>query len=507
MIEISKPSLYSKYGYLIFFLLTLWVGQAQAALTARLDRDQITEGETVRLLVEAEGQVSGSPDTTPLQADFEVLGINSGSRVNIINGRMDASTSWTITLSPKRSGKLTVPALELEGEQTQPLTLQVSETPVASGPASGSSIFIETEVDRSDPYVQGMLRYTVRLFYEVKLAEGSLSEPQLDNALVRRLGKDREYSAERNGRRYRVIERRYAIFPQTSGELELPAPVLDARVPDQTAKRRSPFQGLFGRDPFDDPFFGGSRLGDVFTSTRPVRVRGESRLLQVRPRPNQTAGHEWLPAETVVLSESWQPQAGELRVGDPITRSITLRAQGVTGEQLPELDPGQVAGFKVYPDRAQVNTQDLQQTVQGEMSRNVAFVPIRPGRFTLPAVRLHWWDTRTDQERLVELPERSVEVLPALTGQGGRVPQSSQTETIEESQIPAPSGAEQTLPQSAVFDNGAGERSLHRLLRYLALDQPAVRDTLAGDSGYLVAEQTPLCSCTRGSIWTAKRGT
>ena len=181
----------------------------------------------------------------------------------------------------------------------------------------------------------------------------------------------------------------------------------------------------------------------------------------MRPRPNQTAGRDWLPAETVILSESWQPQAGELRVGDPITRSITLRAQGVTGEQLPELDPGQVAGFKVYPDRAQVNTEDLEHTVQGEMSRNLAFVPVTPGRYTLPAVRLHWWDTRTDRERLVELPERSVEVLPALTGQGRREPLSSQTETIVESQIPAPSGAEQTLPQSAVFDNGAGQRSLH----------------------------------------------
>ncbi len=276
---------------------------------------------------------------------------------------------------------------------------------------------------------------------------------------MRRLGKDREYTAERDGRRYRVIERQYGIFPQISGELELQAPVLDARVPDKTSQRRSPFQDFFGRDPFDGPFFGGSRLGDVFTSTRQVRVRGEALVLQVRPRPSQATGRHWLPAQGVTLSESWQPQQLELRVGDPITRSITLRADGVTGEQLPELELGQVDGFKVYPDRAKATTQDLQQTVQGEMSRSTAFVPVRPGQFTLPSVRLYWWDTRTDQERVAELPPRSVEVLPALAGQAGQ-PQlpSAIPGSMQEMKPPLPAASQQILPLPGGIGNGAGDK-------------------------------------------------
>jgi hypothetical protein len=446
-----RQVLIRNYSTLIFLLLWLIVGQAQAALTARLDRDRITEGETVRLQVEAQGQVSGSPDTTPLQTDFEVLGISSGSRVNIINGRMESSTSWTISLSPKHGGKLTIPSLELDGEQTRPLTLLVSKTPVASDATGGSPIFIETEVNPSDPYVQGMVRYRVRLFYQAKLLEGSLSEPEPNNALVHRLGKDREYSAERNGRRYQVIERRYAIFPQASGKLELPAPVLDAKVPDQSKQRRSPMQDFFGRD----PFIGGSRLGDMFTSSRPVRVRGESKMIQVRPRPAQAASHPWLPAQSVSLSESWQPEGGELRVGDPITRSITLRARGVTGEQLPELEPGQVDGFKVYPDRPQVATQDLDQTVQGEMIRNIAFVPVRPGRFTLPPMQVHWWDTDSDRERMVELPEHRVKILPAAPGQVQTAPPSTTPEPTPENRSPQSAPA-QMPPQPGVLNIGSG---------------------------------------------------
>lgn len=414
---------------LVLWSLYLAAMEVQAGLTARLDRDHIAEGETVQLLVEADGQVSGKPDTRALAKDFDILGVASGSRVNIITGRMDARTTWTITLAPKRSGKLTIPPLELDGEKTSSLTLQVSEAPVATGPSTAKPIFIETEVDRSDPYVQGMVRYTVRLFHGVKLAEGSLSEPRLDNALVRRLGEDREYSVERGGRRYGVIERQYAIFPQASGELILPAPVLDARVLDKSSRRRSPFQDFFGRDPFDDPFFGGDPLGDMFTTTRPVRVRGEAQVLHVRSRPDQASGFQWLPAESVVLIERWQPQDGEVRVGDPLTRTVTIRARGVSGEQLPDLEPGGVGGFKVYPDRAKANTRDLDLNIEGEKSRSIAFVPIRPGRFTLPAVRLRWWDTQADRERMAELPERTVEVLPAADVQGAPAQPTAAPET------------------------------------------------------------------------------
>ena len=421
--------------FIIVFMLVIWAGLAQAELNARLNTDRISMGETVQLQIEAEGQLTDSPDTERLTKDFEVVGVASGSRVNLINGRMEAHSTWSITLSPRHSGRLTIPSLELNGEQTRPLSLQVSEVPVMDGAAGGNPVYIETEVDRSDPYVQGMVLYTQRLFYEVKLMNGRLSEPELDNALVRRLGKDKEYHVERDGHHYRVLKRQYAIFPQASGKLELPAPVLDARIPDKSAKRNSLLEDLLKRE----PFMNGSRLNDMYTVTRPIRVRGKPTTLQVQPRPAQMQARHWLPAENLILIESWKPERTELRVGDPLTRSIILKARGVNGEQLPELDPGYVDGFKVYPDRSQSDTLDLNQGVEGEKTQHVAFVPLRPGSYTLPAVKLYWWDTRSDQERVAELPERQVEVLPALTGQGLPGQTSSvPAPTVEHAQVSVP---------------------------------------------------------------------
>ncbi len=388
--------LYFLTGASLLFSLCLTTLQAWAALTAHLDRNQVTEGETVRLTIEAAGQISIMPDTRALNQDFEVAGTMSGNRVNIVNGKMDARTTWTLSLIPLRSGQLTIPPLSINGESTPELTLHVTEASTGADGDGDIPIFLETEVDRTDPYVQGKVRYTQRVFLAVNLVQGSLSEPEHDNALVQKLGEDREYVTQRNGRAYSVIERQFVIFPQTSGPMVIPAPVLNAQIPQRSSR--------------NDPFF--DRL---FTNTRPVRLRGEAVTLDVRPRPNQSQSPYWLPAESVTLQETWQPENNTVNFGDPITRTITITALGVTGEQLPEPKLADPEGFKLYPDRAQSVTQNLSDNIQGEKTLRLAYMPTQSGKHILPAFSIHWWDTVTDSARIATLPERTIEVLPGTS--------------------------------------------------------------------------------------------
>ena len=437
----------------LIHLMVLIIGQflapdAHAALRAQLDRGRISEGETVRLIVEADRQSAGQPDVSPLDKDFEVLGISSGSQVNIINGQVNARTTWTITLSPKRIGNLRVPPLALGGEQSPSLALEVRKAPVASNSSAGIPVFIETKVDRTDPYVQGMVRYTIRIFHSVDLFEGRLQEVHLDDAVIRRLGKDRDFAVNRDGRQYRVIEREYAIFPQASGELRLPAPVLDAQIPDSSEVRRDPLQGFFGGLPF----------GRVVNATKQVRVRGEVVVLNVLPRPDQASGRYWLPAENVTLNETWQPSDGKINVGDPITRTITIRAQGLMGKQLPDLEPGSLSDFKVYPDEATDETREVTGKIEGEKIRRIAFVPIKPGRFTLPSIRLNWWNTESDEERIAELPAHSVEVIAASYSSSAstQIPEGTQRDIGVGP--PSPQTGEDTFSEGTISSSaGVGE--------------------------------------------------
>ena len=379
------------------------VGRLEASdMNAWLDRTRIGEGETVRLTLEVQGQVSRHPDTTQLEQDFEILGISTGSRVNIVNGRTDTRTSWAITLSPRRSGTLTIPSLQVGTHRSEPLVLEVSDAPAPSS-ASGADIFIESEIEPGTSYVQGQVLYTIRLLHAVPISSGRLSEPTSENILVQRMETDREYAMVRDGRRYQVIERRYAIFPQTSGTLELDAPVFSGEIPDSSRKRSSPFRRFLGSDPFED----------MLTPTRRVRLRGEPLSMDVMPRPEAANSTHWLPAQQLELNGSWQPDSGDVQVGEPVTLMLELEVRGLTGAQLPDLVPETVDGFRVYPDQAQHTTETSETGVTGRLQQKVAFIPERSGELHLPAIDVRWWDTQVNRERVATLPGRTMEVLQA----------------------------------------------------------------------------------------------
>ena len=63
--------------------------------------------------------------------------------------------------------------------------------------------FIEAEADsKQKNYVQQQIPFRVRLYNDGSLIGGELAEPQVENAVIERLGDEVRYSTTRNGRRY-----------------------------------------------------------------------------------------------------------------------------------------------------------------------------------------------------------------------------------------------------------------------------------------------------------------
>ena len=384
-----------------------------ATFNAQLEHTTIREGESAQLYLETDSQASGEPDTSSLQRDFEIIGTQRGSQVNIINGSVRARTHWTLTLAPKRSGTLTIPSLSFNGEQSRPLKLQVVKAG-SQVTTAGAALFIESETDLKAPYVQQMVQYTVRLYFKAQLAEGSLSDPEVEHAMVHRIGEDREYQTERKGERYRVIERKYAIFPQKSGPLSLPSPVLNARivVPSQQRTQRSPIENFFSRG--------------RGVNTQQIRIRGEGISLDVRPMDPKFTGTSWLPATSVILTERWQPDEREVSVGEPIQRTVTVSATAMEGSLLPELSIPSINSIKRYPEPATNHSRVELNQVIGERIEKMAYIPTQPGEFMLPPLQLPWWNSETGQTEIAHLPERRIIVLPTTDHSQRNEPSTSQ---------------------------------------------------------------------------------
>ena len=228
----------------------LWAFPALAQdVNASVDRDTVAENETLRLVIEVSGSgPTSDPDLSPLSQDFQVLGTAKSDQFNMINGTIDAKTRWTVTLAPQKTGSLTIPALTVGDQQTQPIVIKVTEAGTASSTGATSDIFIESEIKPDTAYVQQQLTYVLRIYYAVTPHGPQLSDPKAADALIERLGDDRQYTTQRGDRRYGVIERQYAIFPQSSGALSIESPIFTAQVPDtrqQSANNHFLGQGGF----------------------------------------------------------------------------------------------------------------------------------------------------------------------------------------------------------------------------------------------------------------------
>ena len=358
--------------------------------TATVDRTQIGVNETFQLALRYEGQVLKDPDFSALERDFEILNQQQSNQLSIINGKRDSYTVWTLQLLPKHSGKLLIPSLNLHKSVSNAIELTVSDSsPQAS---SDQKLFIETELDKEKVYVQEQLILTHRLYTRINLNNLASDDLQVSGANQVKLSEN-QYQKTLNGIPYLVVEIRYALFPQNSGTLDIPSTRFSASIPDN-------------RDPFGGSFF--SRGG------KKVFLRTDQKQIEVMPRPAAIPLDEWIPSKGVSLTEKWSRPLDELRVGEPVTRTVTLVAQGLTGAQLPPVKIEMGAGYRVYPDQPQMSETTDSNGVMGSRTESLAIVPTQAGEIQLPPVTVRWWDTTSGQERETTIAAKTLNILPAI---------------------------------------------------------------------------------------------
>jgi BatD DUF11 like domain len=382
----------------------LMAASAFGAVKATIDSNQAGVGEPVRLVLQFEGQTREQPDLMPLQQDFDILSTSRSNNMQIINGAVSSHTETQVVIAPKRIGQLLVPQITWDGEVSNPLTLIVN----AKGAAQADNVFLETIVDQKEPYVQAAVNVTVRVYAGEQLLQATLEFAGNGDLLVQQVGPDRNRTLEKNGRQYDVVERHYVLFPQKSGELKLSGPQLAGQVVLRTRPDR------LTTDPFADLFGAGGFAG----GSKPIRLNGDDVVLKVRPRPDGIDERYWMPAQSVTLTDTWHPANAEVHVGDPITRDLHLRAEGLTAAQLPDLAALVIlpAGLKAYPDQAKLDNAAAGEIVIGKRDQSIAMIADHPGKFELSPLRVSWWDTKTNQAREVTLPGRTFTILPPVVG-------------------------------------------------------------------------------------------
>ena len=371
----------------------LWTNLSWAELSATADRRTIAMGETLRLtLLGDAGEQPAEIDLTPLNRDWEILSRSSATNARFINGQNQVTRTLEMELAPLRQGTLTIPSLTAGGRSTTPLAIRVNPEPVVA--PGDELVLFDASVDERSVYVQSEVILTVTLQQAINLDGGEISNFDIPDAVVEDLER-RSFQRRVGNRTWLVTELRYAVYPQKSGALRIPAIGF-------TAREVQPGRSLLG-----------ARLG------RRLRMASTPLEIDVKSVPTSFPGEVWLPARALTLEENWSIDPASLNVGDSTTRTLTLTARGLQGSQLPPLSSVQgavnIPELRFYPDQESIDQSELAEGLQGRRVQSEALVARSGGAWTLPEIRVPWWNIETDRLEFATLPARTVVVTAIQT--------------------------------------------------------------------------------------------
>ena len=374
---------------------------------AEVDRKKLTLQDqlVVRVVIEGQARSVEQPERPALD-DFESFFRGSSQNMSIVNGKVSASTTFTFLLLPKRQGTLTIGSFTLrhggKTYRTDPLQVHVSAEEAAPQQDEGENrdLFVVGRLEKEQVYVNEQLLYRFYLYrkQEKRVSNFDYAPPSFEGFWVEDLKEgEKQYHKVINGHTYVVNEVTTALFPTTSGTVQI-------------GPARLRLMELLERRNFS--FF--NRGVDRVLLTEPVDVE-----VLALPRSGRPADFSGAVGEDLRLTARLDKNQVEL--GDPIMLTLDVRGVGnvrtFSKPKLPEMSQ-----FKSYDSdsKTQVNALD---EVAGTRTYEIVLVPRESGVLQVPAVKLAYFDTK--EARYRELSTKPIELTVVETERSRRMAEAT----------------------------------------------------------------------------------
>lgn len=425
------------------------------SFNATVNRNPSYEGETIVLTLELKDvDTTDTPDLQSLAKDFTIMSVSNGYRTNIINGNVSKSRQWNLVLIPNQSGEITIPSIELAGYKTQPIQLKILQegekiNPYNPSVAKNNQTFKMTGVvDNKNPYVQQQITYDLTI-YDTGGLQGSapVFMTNNDDWVIKSLGEPQVKNTVVNGKSQREITFKYALFAQKSGELTVP-PVRFEGYTLNKHIRRDPLSVFMD----DEEFFAPFGLNDVFSSKTPVALN--TAPIKINVKPAEISDGWWLPASKVELSAEFSPSKPNFKVGEPVSRTIVVKADGIIDTQMPNIKFANINDIKQYPEKPFTEMLVENDKVVALSKINNVYIPSKSGELELPEIKLNWFDVKTNTPKIALIPAYKINVAPDTNKQ---TQQQMAQDTIQK-----PQSQEQV--QATPLENTSTENNLKSII-------------------------------------------
>ena len=385
---------------LIACILLLAVGgataRAEVRATAEVDRTTLAPGESVLLrvtLVESEGEV----DLSDL-SDFKVVSSSSGSKVQIINGKMTQEYTYNYVLIPVRRGRLSIPALTVVADgrklATEPIFIEVKARDPKAADLADRELWVSAEISNAQPVQGEQITYTFRFFRRVNTDNARYQQPNFEGFTTREIEDQRTFRETIAGKIHMVTQLDYVLTPMAAGRHTIEPSMLQLSVVRPNDRR--------GRSPFED-----------FIRRRNLEQRvlqSEALDVQVRPLPPW----QGRPAFSGLVGRfelSAAMDAIDMKVGDSATLAITLEGRGnLMDAQAPDLQLP--PSLKYYADTPEEEIKLDRNGYSGRKVFRAALVPVTEGRIEIDPIQVVYYDTEENRYRTLSAVPPVLSVAP-----------------------------------------------------------------------------------------------
>jgi hypothetical protein len=377
---------------IIFLLLAIMPGYSFAQkLTASVNKTSVGLGKPIQVQFSIDGNGSGFQG--PAFTDFEIAsGPNPFQQMQIINGNMSQSISYSYTIIPKKEGKLTIgPAsINMAGKkmESNPIVIVVSKgTPAGknnggSGQAAqnsklgGDNLFVRSFLNKSKVYLGEAVTLTYKVYTRINLVGFQNAKiPPYTGFWAQEIPNPANYVVTKenlNGVNYSVIEfKKTFLFPQRTGTLEIDPVDIDCVVRQQS----------HNQDPWS-----------MFINTEdiPVKIKGQVSRLEVIPLP-ETGKPQNFSGAVGQFTLKAQMNKEAVKANEAVNLNVSVSGKGnISLVEPPHLKiPPDIDSYDPkFSENLSVKTSGVEGTKSGEY----VLIPRQRGSYKLEPLEFSFFD-------------------------------------------------------------------------------------------------------------------
>jgi hypothetical protein len=342
------------------FLLSLILLVAAANISAQqfnatVDKTSVGQYDRFQIYFTFEGgDINGISNFHPPALEgFKILsGPNQSSSMQIINGKVSGSITFSYILQPGNIGEFTIQSgsIDYGGKtyRTQPFNIKVEKgTPQQQKESTGGysqeelekNVFIAAEANKTKALLGEQITVTYKLYTKLNISSPQITKlPSYEGFWAEEVGPLQNINFEigmYKGERYRVAKiKQVALFPSKTGTLSVTP--FELNVPVIVKKKKT------GNDVFDE-FFNDSFFGR--TETVELKTRSNTIKVEIDPLPQNAPAS--FTGSVGDLSFKAEVDKKDVVTNESITLRLTVSGNGnIKLVKVP--DPQLPPGFEKY---------------------------------------------------------------------------------------------------------------------------------------------------------------